>query len=233
MAADRPSTDQGSSNRSAREGTSDSKQRLADLQRQQKRQSRKGPIIAAVIAVVVILAIVISVVMIVRGGGDDEPSTSGSAAIGEVKSYSGLSQDHIQSGYKYEQTPPVGGAHNPVWANCGVYDKTIPNQYAVHSLEHGAVWITYKKSLPKSQVNELASKVRQQGNGYMLMSQVDDQSTPVVMTAWGKQMHLRDAKDTGKIDSFIKSYLQGPQTPEPGAACSGGYDPNTGKIGGQ
>ena len=41
--------------------------------------------------------------------------------------------------------------------NCGVYDKPVPSERAVHNLEHGAVWITYSPSLPQSQVSQLRS----------------------------------------------------------------------------
>ena len=42
--------------------------------------------------------------------------------------------------------PPVGGAARPAyWADCTgtVYTVDIRHENAVHSLEHGAVWITY------------------------------------------------------------------------------------------
>ena len=42
-------------------------------------------------------------------------------------------------------------------------------------------------------------------------------------SAWGKQIELTGASDP-RLDEFIKAYRQGPQTPEPGAACTGGID---------
>lgn len=42
-----------------------------------------------------------------------------------------------------------------------------------------------------------------------------------MLTAWGKQVAVDSAKDP-RVDQFFAKYVQGPQTPEPGAACTGG-----------
>lgn len=204
--------------------------RLAKVQRQQRRSSHKGTVIGVVVALAVVAALGGGAFWLIKRERDAQQAAAGNVTVGEVKTYDNLSREHITSGYDYPQTPPVGGNHNAVWANCGVYDREVPPQYAVHSLEHGAVWVTYKDSLPEGQVSLLKGKAGQQ-QGYMLVSQQNDQATPVVLTAWGKQLHLNSASDP-KIDTFIRDFLQGPQTPEPGAACSGGYDPNTGQIAG-
>ena len=43
----------------------------------------------------------------------------------------------------------------------------------------------------------------------------------VVASAWGVQLQLEGANDPD-LERFIRSYRVGPQTPEPGAACTGG-----------
>jgi Protein of unknown function (DUF3105) len=42
-----------------------------------------------------------------------------------------------------------------------------------------------------------------------------------VATAWGKQLSLESAEDSN-LERFVNAYTQGPQTPEPGATCTGG-----------
>jgi predicted small secreted protein len=139
--------------------------------------------------------------------------------IGVTKSYSNLSRDHTKEPVDYPQTPPVGGPHNPIWQNCGFYSKPLRNEYAVHSMEHGAVWITYSPDLPKDQVETLRDIAHR--NSYVLVSPYSDLPSQVVASAWGKQLHLNSADDP-RLEQFVRAYQQGPQNPEPGAPCNGG-----------
>jgi hypothetical protein len=50
-------------------------------------------------------------------------------------------------------------------------------------------------------------------------------STPVVASAWGKQLRLKSVDDP-KLQEFIRAYRKGPQTPEPGAPCTGAAEMN-------
>jgi hypothetical protein len=42
-----------------------------------------------------------------------------------------------------------------------------------------------------------------------------------VASAWRKQLRLQSASDPD-LERFVRAYQQGPQTPEPGATCTGG-----------
>ncbi len=132
--------------------------------------------------------------------------------------YSGLKSGHVPSHVSYPQSPPVGGNHNPIWQNCmgDVYTAQIANEHAVHSLEHGAVWITYRPGLAKSQVGKLTSLVR--GDTYLMLSPYPGQRPPISLQAWGRQLAVGSATDK-KIHRFIVAFKQ--QGPEK-AACSGG-----------
>lgn len=119
----------------------------------------------------------------------------------------------------FGELPPVGGTHHDRWQNCGVYTEPVEAENAVHSLEHGAVWITYQPNLAAEQVAMLEEQAR--GEPFVLLSPYPQQRSPIVLTAWGLQLELDDASD-GRIAQFIDRYQQGPQTPERGAACTGG-----------
>ncbi len=131
-----------------------------------------------------------------------------------------LTRNHVAGTLTYPVSPPVGGDHNPVWQNCmgSVYDAAIANENAVHSLEHGAVWITYRPDLPTDQIAALAGKVR--GTRYLLMSPYPGLDKPVSLQAWGYQLKLDTAADP-RVEAFLAA-LRIKAAPEPGASCSGG-----------
>jgi hypothetical protein len=131
-----------------------------------------------------------------------------------------VTREHTTEPATYEQSPPVGGDHHPAWLNCGVYPQPVPDELAVHSLEHGAVWVTYRPDLPADQVTALEDAIP---DTYMVLSPREGLPSPVVASAWGTQIELTGADDP-RLEVFIKEFRQGPNTPEPGAACTGGSD---------
>jgi len=192
-------------------------QRLEEQRRQKalllKQQTLKrrlyiGGGIAA--GIVILVLIVTSVVNTVKQKSVD---------LTGVVTFSNLSQDHVTGTVNYPQNPPVGGAHSAMWLTCGNYDQTVQNENAVHSMEHGAVWITYQPSLSTADVTHLRNLVK--GHSYIVLSPYPNLPTPVVMSAWGKQLKLTSANDA-RVSAFIDTYENGPQTKEPGASCSGG-----------
>ena len=73
-----------------------------------------------------------------------------------------VTHDHVAGPVTYAVTPPIGGPHNAIWMNAGVYTAPVPTERAVHNLEHGAVWITYRPDLPAAQVAQLVSFFKHQ-----------------------------------------------------------------------
>jgi hypothetical protein len=150
----------------------------------------------------------------------DARDQAASSPPGEVQSYDvGPANQHTEGDVDYEQSPPAGGEHNRVWQNSGFYTEPVRNETAVHTLEHGAVWITYSPDLPQDQVESIRQMV--EGQTCMLASPYEGLSSPVVASAWGKQLSLESADDPA-LEQFVRAYRQGPQTQEPGAACTGG-----------
>ncbi|POX46316.1 DUF3105 domain-containing protein [Streptomyces sp. Ru72] len=225
-------------------GSAERKARMEQMRRAERARERRNRILTIAASVVVVAGLVVGGVVLV----DSQSGSRASAASGSKGSASGskgpaksskdtghfvtgkdgvriwtgrLSRNHVTTSVPYPMHPPVGGDHNPVWLNCNgdVYTEPVRDENAVHSLEHGAVWVTYSGKASKADVTALAAKVRK--TPYTLMSPYENQASPIMLTAWGHQLSVNSADDPG-VDKFLATYVQGEQTPEPGASCTGG-----------
>ena len=183
--------------------------RLVAAERQRRQSLMRGIGIAA--AAVVLVAIV-GIVLYTRQQAD-------ASIPAGTQSFSGIEPGHSTDPVAYDQNPPVGGVHDPVWQNCGYYAAPIRSENAVHTLEHGAVWITYQPDLPMDQVSTLRELAESQS--FILVSPMEGIPAPVVASAWGRQLQLDSADDEG-LQQFVRSFRLSPGAPEPGASCSGG-----------
>ena len=137
----------------------------------------------------------------------------------EVKTANYPAGLHLAGPIVYTESPPIGGQHNVVWQNCGVYNVPIHNEHAVHSLEHGAVWITYRPDLAPDEVQMLRALA---SDDFLLLSPYPGLSHPVIASAWNHQLTFERADDPG-LPAFIAEYKNNPRTtPEFGASCGGG-----------
>jgi hypothetical protein len=143
-----------------------------------------------------------------------------------------LGHNHVSGPVTYSVTPPVGGDHNATWMNCGVYSQPVPNERAVHNLEHGAIWITYQPSLPQAQVNQLRDFATRQsvvsiqgqntGSKYMDVTPYPGLPSPIVVTSWGFQLRLTSPTDP-RLQQFVDKFRASAKySPEYGGECIGG-----------
>ena len=178
------------------------------------KQPRRKPHPSPVERVMLTLLLPVVVVACTAGGGDGaRPDLDERVVAADIEDRS-----HVEGPVDYDRVPPLGGPHAPVWANCGVYeDQIVPPELAVHSMEHGAVWIAYPDDgqVDVDRLRDLAT-----GQPDVLVSP-SDEVDGVVATAWGVQLIADGADDPG-LPAFIEAYVRGPGTPEPGAPCSGG-----------
>ncbi|MGW0662094.1 DUF3105 domain-containing protein [Streptodolium elevatio] len=145
------------------------------------------------------------------------PASNAVSPIDGVVAYT-VERTHEKRRVVYDLTPPAGGVHNARWLNCGIYRTEQDASMAVHSMEHGAVWVTYRPDLPNDQVAELETLL---GGPFVLLTPYDGLPAPVVASAWGVQLALESPADP-RLAQFVSYYREGPQTPEPGAPCTGG-----------
>ena len=145
-----------------------------------------------------------------------------------------LGHDHVAGPVTYAVTPPVGGPHNGIWMNAGVYTKPIPSERAVHNLEHGAVWITYDASLSSDKVQQLVDFFNKQtmipeasdggrSNRFVDVSPWTDNSlpSPIMISSWGYQLGV-DSPTDPRLQQFVDTFRHSQTyTPEYGSAVDG------------
>jgi hypothetical protein len=165
------------------------------------------------------LAAVMVTVSLVACGGDGGTATPDIAGvevihIGDYK--------HLTHGTKvtYDRHPPAGGDHyfSPFWMSCGFYTETVPDVLAVHSLEHGAVWIAFSETLPTDQVETIRSITKA---NKVVAAPYQGLDSPVVVTAWGVQLRLESASDA-RLEAFVTKYVDASTAPEQHAMCARG-----------
>ncbi|MFD4423188.1 DUF3105 domain-containing protein [Agromyces sp. NPDC058484] len=187
-----------------------------------KRNRRLGWGAAAVVGVVVVGLLITSIVLTPQPASYDAGSEG--AEVEGVETFENPA-GHVEGAVDYAQTPPAGGEHNPAWLNCGVYTEPVPNENAVHSLEHGAVWVTYDPDLAAGELEALTSKLP---STYVVLSPFDGLPSPIVLSAWNSQLQV-DSADDERIAAFLEEYWQSQNVPEPGALCTGAVD-GPGKV---
>ncbi|WP_405179843.1 DUF3105 domain-containing protein [Nocardia sp. NBC_01377] len=200
-----------------------------------KRQIPWMAIGGAVVIIALIGALAYSLVPKYRDQADLEKFTPSAQKKDPSDQIAGvLKKDYAQGAGKhveptqrvaYDQTPPFGGPHDSAWAACTgvVYGKAIRSENAVHSLEHGAVWIAYNPDkVDAAGVATLSKKV--EGKAYTLMSPYPGLDKAISLQSWGHQLKL-DSPDDKRINQFITALRQNPYGvyPEVGADCSNPY----------
>ncbi|MGC4971685.1 DUF3105 domain-containing protein [Streptomyces sp. DT199] len=207
----------------AKEQRAARREKIEEMRRAEAARERRNRIITWTCSGVIVAGVSAGSWYLVDRSQDRKAAEEAAAAkpVAGEKSFKDLGRNHVNTPVDYKMSPAVGGDHNPGWMNCNgdVYGKEIGETNAVHSLEHGAVWVTYSDKAADKDVSTLRAKVKK--TPYTLMSPYADQQSPIMLAAWGKQLSVDSASDP-RVEKFLNKYVQGAQTPEPGAACTGG-----------
>jgi hypothetical protein len=198
-------------------------EKLAEYQRQLAKRRRSRLvwwIVGSVAALLVVAAIVASIVFAPAAPPTYDRGDSDGSGIEGLETFENTA-NHVDTAVDYEQTPPAGGDHNAVWLNCGVYTEPVPNENAVHSLEHGAVWVTYDPAQVSD--DDIAALEAQLPSTYTVLSPYEGMDTPIAVSAWNAQLKV-DTADDERIEEFVRAYWRSTNAPEPNAACTGAFD---------
>jgi hypothetical protein len=183
-------------------------------------QRKPWGLIAGALAVVVFAAAVISYAVVQVNKANAGKATSPDDIAGLQTYTYAAGQEHVQAPVPYTESPPVGGPHDPYWADCTgtVYTVDIRHENAVHALEHGAVWITYNPDkLSQPDIDKLAALVT--GTSNRLMSPYAGLDSPISVQSWNHQLKVSSADDK-RIKQFADFFTANAKYyPEVGASC--------------
>jgi|SRR3989338_7866884 len=124
------------------------------------------------------------------------------AEVGEA--FENQGQEHIKNGDPhppYNSNPPTSGWHYVVPASWGVYNRPLVDEQAVHNLEHGGIWISYKDIDEETKAN--LEKITKANSNAIIMSPREANDAKIVLVSWTRLMKL-DIYDEAKILDFIQ-----------------------------
>ncbi len=111
---------------------------------------------------------------------------------------------HISPGAQHEpynSNPPTSGPMYEEVGGAGIHDQEVPDEKLVHSLEHGAVVVSYKADLSKDQIDQVKSIYDSVGGRKILVPR-KNLDVPVALTSWGRLMKLQTI-DANQIKAFM------------------------------
>lgn len=119
--------------------------------------------------------------------------------------------DHVPVGTSvdYQTNPPTSGSHLAQAEEWGIFTNEIDDIAAVHSMEHGGIWISYK-DISEDEIAILEDTGKQNSQS-TLISPRSGNDDKVVVASWGKMMRL-DSVDKALIQKYINTYKN--QAPE-------------------
>ena len=176
--------------------------RLAKREAQRKqtlRENRLRKAKEAAVGLGILLVLAGGVYWLGRSGGQDIETI---ATEGESVPSEGTG--HVSGEVTYATNPPTSGAHHATAAECRVYspDDTPADEAIVHSLEHGAIWLSYQPDAPE----EVVAALEELGDlPKVLVSARSENDVLVAAAAWTKLLKLEswDMDSQAKLKGFI------------------------------
>ena len=139
--------------------------------------------------------------------------------VGVILELEDFGATHVLCEVAYEMRPPASGDHFPTWQNCGFYTEPVRDETAVHSLEHGAIWIAYAPAVDAATRDSIAAAVDL--DDHVLAAPYPGLKHPIVLTAWQRQLAVMSMDDLAVTEFFNRQLGRVSETaPEAGVSCA-------------
>lgn len=110
----------------------------------------------------------------------------------------------------YNTNPPTSGPHSANPLSWGIYDSVVSDERAVHNLEHGGIWISYRDQADQATIDALKD-ITEHYESHILLSHRPQNDNSIAVVAWGRLLTLEEV-DSEQIFNFIARYqFQGPE----------------------
>ena len=191
------------------------KKKLKELRREhdQKADTFKKVRNFGLVAIVTILVIV-GFVQLTKKSPEQvafEQEVKAASLEGKVEEFPIEGRDHVSAGtsVEYKTNPPTSGSHLGEAKNWGVYEKELDDKAAVHGLEHGGIWISYKDIDDESK--KVLEEIGKSNSQSVIVSPRTANDNKIAIASWGRMTKL-DSVDKVLIQKYIDTYKnQGPE----------------------
>lgn len=191
------------------------RKKIKELVKTENKKTRKYKKIKKILwPIIVVVGLMIGFKLATKKGPEQTERQQEIATVsleGKVEEFPIEGRDHVPTETKveYKTNPPTSGGHLAEAENWGVYSKEIDDKAAVHGLEHGGIWISYKEIDDESR--KILEQVGKRNPLSVIVSPRMANDDKIAVVAWGRMMKL-EAVDQTLIQKFIDSYKN--QAPE-------------------
>lgn len=146
--------------------------------------------------------------------------------LDQIESFASLGVDHLAPGAptpEYNSDPPTSGPHDSIPAACGIYRQPVPDRSMLHSMEHGAMVISYDPGLTSARRDQIEDIGRSIGDEVIVAPRPGLNAT-IVLTGWTKLLTLEeiDERAIRGFDAEVSNL-----SPEAAASCPFQVDEGT------
>jgi len=140
-----------------------------------------------------------------------EQEVKAASLEGKVEEFPIEGRDHVSAGtnVEYKTNPPTSGSHLGEAKNWGVYEKELDDKAAVHGLEHGGIWISYKDI--DDDTKKVLEGIGKSNSQSVIVSPRPTNDSKIAIASWGRTMKL-ESVDKALIQKYIDTYKN--QSPE-------------------
>lgn len=130
--------------------------------------------------------------------------------------HANLGREHVKSKVYGGDEPPTSGPHaaDLPWK---AYNEEIPDVNAIHNLEHGGIYISYRPDLAKDQVDKIKALFTEPFSDpnftprKVIIAPRANNKSPIVMSSWLRSEKFSSYDKQPMIDYYLKNLGKSPE----------------------